>query len=74
MGTKAPLLNPPGEKLRLKDQYHISKVYYYWPPWIFIVLSGILNREFEMRILDSMIEKLDEENALKKVFSDHHLS
>nr|MBC8499113.1 hypothetical protein [Candidatus Atribacteria bacterium] len=48
------LLNPPAEKLYIRDYYcsFSSKAGYYWPPQDLLVLSGILSQYYDVRVLD----------------------
>lgn len=63
------LLNPPGDKLYIRDYYcsFSSKADYYWPPQDLIYLSGILDEEFSVRVIDAIINKKSEEDVLKEV-------
>jgi len=60
------LLNPPGDKLYIRDYYcsFSSKADYYWPPQDLIVLSGILNQEFDIQVVDAIINHVKEEECL----------
>jgi len=61
--TKVLLLNPPGDKLYLRDEYcsAVSKADYYWPPIDLLVLSGILSDKYEVEVIDAIVEKLSPE-------------
>jgi anaerobic magnesium-protoporphyrin IX monomethyl ester cyclase len=63
------LLNPPGDKLYIRDYYcsFSSKADYYWPPQDLIYLSGILDEEFSVSVIDAIINKKPEEDVLKEV-------
>ncbi len=56
---KVLLLNPPGEKIYLRDYFcsHASKANYYWGPYDLIVLSGLLKERFELSVLDAIISR-----------------
>jgi len=58
---KILLLNPPGDKLYLRDEYcsAISKADYYWPPIDLLVLSGILSGHYEIEVIDAIAERMD---------------
>lgn len=60
------LLNPPGRRLYLRDQYcsSVSKASYYWPPIDLIITSGIIAGEHEVLVLDAIIEKLSFKKCL----------
>jgi len=57
------LLNPPGDKLYIRDYYcsFSSKADYYWPPQDLLALSGLLSRNFDLEVIDAIIEGLKEE-------------
>jgi len=63
------LLNPPGDKLYIRDYYcsFSSKADYYWPPQDLIYLSGILDEEYSVRVIDAIINKLTEDDVLSKI-------
>ncbi len=63
---KVLLLNPPGDKLYIRDYYcsFSSKADYYWPPQDLIVFSGILDQEFEVQVVDAIINRIPEEECL----------
>lgn len=63
------LLNPPGDKLYIRDYYcsFSSKADYYWPPQDLIYLSGILDEEYSVRVIDAIINKQTEDDVLSKV-------
>lgn len=58
------LLNPPSNRLILRDMYSstYSKGDYYWPPADLLIISGILDKDFSVNILDA--------NVLKKEAND----
>ena len=63
------LLNPPGDKLYIRDYYcsFSSKADYYWPPQDLIYLSGILDQEFSVQVIDAIINRMSEEDVLSCV-------
>jgi radical SAM superfamily enzyme YgiQ (UPF0313 family) len=63
------LLNPPGDKLYIRDYYcsFSSKADYYWPPQDLIYLSGILDEEYSVRVIDAIINKRSEEDVLSEI-------
>lgn len=66
---KILLLNPPGDKLYIRDYYcsFSSKANYYWPPQDLIVFSGILNNDFEVHVIDAIINGIDENKCLEMI-------
>ena len=60
------LLNPPGDKLYIRDYYcsFSSKANYYWPPQDLIALSGILDADFEVHVLDAIVPRKTAEEVL----------
>lgn len=71
---KVLLLNPPGKRLYLRDCYcsTTSKTNYYWQPLDLLIQSGILNRDFDVRVLDANAQRLKEEEAQRQI-SDMNL-
>ncbi len=67
--NKVILLNPPGDKLYIRDYYcsFSSKANYYWPPQDLIYLSGILDEEYSVRVIDAIINRQTEENVLSQI-------
>ncbi len=65
------LLNPPGRELYLRDYYcsKTTKSNYLYPPIDLVVLSGSLARDFEVRVLDALAERLDPPRALERLAS-----
>ncbi len=63
------LLNPPGDKLYIRDYYcsFSSKADYYWPPQDLIYLSGILDVDYSVRVIDAIIHKQTEDEVLSQV-------
>ncbi|MGD8537088.1 MAG: radical SAM protein [Candidatus Aminicenantes bacterium] len=63
------LLNPPGDKLYIRDYYcsFSSKANYYWPPQDLIYLSGILDGEYNVRVIDAIINKMSEEAVFNEI-------
>lgn len=68
---KVLLLNPPGNKKYIRDQYcsFSSKTNYYWAPVDLLILSGILDQEHEVIVLDAIVEDLNFSMALKRILS-----
>jgi len=64
---KIILLNPPGDKLYIRDYYcsFSSKADYYWPPQDLIYLSGILNEDFSVEVVDAVIDRISEDEVLE---------
>ena len=65
------LLNPPGDKLYIRDYYcsFSSKADYYWPPQDLIVLSGLLDAAFQVQVLDAIIDKVGPEDCLRRILA-----
>jgi len=68
---KVLLLNPPGDKLYIRDYYcsFSSKADYYWPPQDLIIFSGILDKEFDVQVVDAIINRIKEEECLKNILN-----
>ncbi|MCF7861346.1 radical SAM protein [Candidatus Woesearchaeota archaeon] len=66
---KILLLNPPGDKIYIRDYYcsKVSKTYYTYHPTDLLVLSGILSAEFEIKVIDAIAEKLSETRCTDKI-------
>ena len=66
---KVLLLNPPSEKKYARDKYCTSlcKGSYYWPPIDLIVMSGILSSEFDVEVIDAVVENIGFSNCFKKI-------
>jgi anaerobic magnesium-protoporphyrin IX monomethyl ester cyclase len=68
-GKNILLLNPPGDKLYIRDYYcsFSSKADYYWPPQDLIVLSGLLDGACRVSVLDAIIDKVGPEDCLRRI-------
>ncbi len=68
MKKKGVLLHCPAEGLYLHDYYtsYSSKANYYWPPTDLVLLSGVL-REFDLRVIDAIAERLSEDECLRRL-------
>lgn len=68
MARRVLLLHVPGDKVYLHDYYtsYSSKADYYWPPADLVLLSGWL-RDFDLRVLDAIAEKLTDDEALRRI-------
>lgn len=66
---KILLLNPPGDKLYLRDYYcsHTSKARYYWHPYDLLVQSGFLYPYHEVFVLDANLLRLSPAKTLRKI-------
>ncbi|HIH32437.1 TPA: radical SAM protein [Candidatus Woesearchaeota archaeon] len=62
-------LNPPGKNLYLRDYYcsKISKSNYLNQPVDFMILSGIVSERYNIRIIDAMVENLDDMECIKRI-------
>ena len=58
---KVLLLNPPAEKVYLRDLYHVfsAKAFYTWHPSDLLTLSGALGHEFHVTVRDCIGSKMD---------------
>ncbi len=65
---KVLLFNPSSDRLIIKDQYcsFTSKAGYYWIPIDLLVISGQLREDFEVRVFDPNVEKINK--AIAKTF------
>jgi radical SAM superfamily enzyme YgiQ (UPF0313 family) len=63
------LLNPPGDKLYIRDYYcsFSSKADYYWPPQDLIYLSGILDQEFSVEVVDAIVNRLSADQVMSTI-------
>ncbi len=68
------LLNPPGDKLYIRDYYcsFSSKADYYWPPQDLIGLSGIIGLGFRVQVLDAIINKVPERMCLERILREDY--
>ncbi|MFH1061448.1 MAG: radical SAM protein [Candidatus Omnitrophota bacterium] len=68
---KILLLNPPGSRNFLRDQYCSSatKANYYWPAVDLLVLSGILSEHFSIDVCDAIAQGLNPQDTLKKIIN-----
>lgn len=66
---KILLLNPPGGKLYQRDMYcsNVSKADYYWPSIDLLIQSGILGAEYDVDVMDAIIERWSPEECLKRI-------
>jgi len=65
------LLNPPYVKSVIRDNYccFTSKSNYIWPSIDLLVLSGILSKRFNIKVIDAVIEKLKVNECLEKIIT-----
>jgi len=73
---KVLLLNPPGDRLYIRDQFcsHVSKGTYYWQPLDLLMLSARLDAEgYELAVVDAIAERLSPEEAHNRIrrFAPH---
>lgn len=69
---KVLLLNPPADQKKIiKDQYcsFTSKGDYYWIPIDLLILSGDIGANFDVNVLDAVVEDISEEDVLDKISS-----
>lgn len=67
--SKILLLNPPGDRLYLRDSYcsKVSKAAYLTPPIDLLVISGYLSGRHQILVLDSMAERLSFGQSLDRI-------
>lgn len=63
------LLNPPGKHLYARDKYctSISKASYYWPQIDLLVLSGRLKDQYNVTLIDAIVEGLSPRLLFEKL-------
>ena len=68
---KILLLSPPGKKMYIRDYYcsKVSKACYINAPIDFVILSGILNKNFSVSLIDAIVEKIDTDKCLQRIRS-----
>ena len=68
---KVLLLNPPSDRLVLRDTYcgETSKAAYYWAPLDLLVQSGILAQRHEVAVLDACVERFPIPETLARIAS-----
>lgn len=69
MGGNFLLLNPPGKKKYLRDYYcsSVAKAAYYWHPGDLLFQSGILDKNFDVHVIDAIAENLTTEKCREKI-------
>jgi len=64
------LLNPPGDRLYIRDQFcsHVSKGTYYWQPLDLLMIGARLHGEgHELQVVDAIAERLAPEEAQRRI-------
>jgi len=63
------LLNPPGDKVYIRDYYcsKVSKANYTYEPLDLLLLSGILSQRHEVLAIDAIASKLTETECLARI-------
>lgn len=63
------LLNPPGDKIYLRDYYcsKISKADYILHPVDLYILSGILYQKHNLYVIDAIVERLSEDECFDRI-------
>lgn len=69
---KVLLLNPPGNKVYVRDYYcsKVAKTNYCTHPLDFLFLSGILKFKYKIKILDAIVDKLNYKKCLSKILNE----
>jgi hypothetical protein len=68
--SKVLLLNPPGDRLYIRDQFcsHVSKGTYYWQPLDLLMLSATLDAEgYELDVVDAIAERMSPEETHSRI-------
>ncbi|MDQ7798729.1 MAG: radical SAM protein [Candidatus Edwardsbacteria bacterium] len=67
--AKVMLLNPPGDRIYLRDSYcsKVSKAAYLTPPIDLLLISGYLHSKHQILVLDAMADRLSYDSALDKI-------
>ena len=63
------MLNPPGRRLYIRDYFcsKVSQADYLTQPVDFIMLSGILSRDYDVRFIDAIAGKLSAAMTLREI-------
>ena len=71
MKPRIVLLNPPGDKLYIRDHYCSlsSKANYYWAPPDLVVLSGLLAPHSELSVIDATVSRISRRDCAELVLS-----
>lgn len=67
---KVLLLNPPGDRLYIRDQFcsHVSKGTYYWQPLDLLMIAARLHAAgHELAVVDAIAERLAPEEAQRRI-------
>lgn len=69
MSKKILLLNPPGEKLYIRDYYcsKVSKSNYLFHPIDLLMPSGVVSKNNEVFLIDSIADRLTPEKCMEKI-------
>ncbi|HZN55853.1 MAG TPA: B12-binding domain-containing radical SAM protein [Candidatus Polarisedimenticolaceae bacterium] len=70
MARKVLLLNPPGDRLYIRDQFcsHVSKGTYYWQPLDLLMIAARLHADgYELAVVDAIAERLAPEETQSRV-------
>ena len=68
--SKVLLLNPPGDRLYIRDQFcsHVSKGTYYWQPLDLLMLSASLDSAgYELDVVDAIAERMSPEETHSRI-------
>ncbi len=69
MKPKLLLLNPPGQRVYLRDYFcsKVSQADYLNHPIDFVYLSGLLREHYELHLLDAIVDRLAVEKSLRLI-------
>lgn len=67
--NKILLLNPPGDKLYLREYFctSTSRANYYMPPIDLLVLSGFLKESYDIEVIDCIVENINLRQLLDRL-------
>ena len=67
--NKVLLLNPPGDKIYIRDYYcsKVSKANYIYEPPDLLYLTGMLSKKFEISVVDAIAQDLGPEETIKEI-------
>lgn len=66
---KILLLNPPGERLYIRDYYcsKVSQANYINHPIDLLIQSGYLSQQYEIELIDAIVQRMDKKECLQKI-------
>jgi len=70
VARKVLLLNPPGDRLYIRDQFcsHVSKGTYYWQPLDLLMIAARLHDSgYQLAVVDAIAERLAPEETQRRI-------